>query len=104
MNILIRFSRGCATLGGGVEDSAFPYLQLSSQKENNNETWHKYSLYTYKHFGIKIYDVNSYTSRLLTLENFTVAKFFQKFYRKMVQDNIWEKSQTFDLLDSLVSE
>ena len=63
MNILVRFFGGSVTLGGGVEDSAFPYLQLSSQKKNNNQKWRKYSLYKYKHFGIKIYVVTSYISR-----------------------------------------
>ena len=35
---------------------------ISNQKDNNNQSRHKYSLYTNKHFGIKIYDVTLYIS------------------------------------------
>ena len=43
------FSGGSVTLGG-----MSPSLKLSNQKDTNNQTWHKYSLSTYKHFDIKI--------------------------------------------------
>lgn len=49
--ITTRVFRGFVTLGvvGGE--------QFSNQKDNNNQTWHKYSLFSHKHFSIKIYDV-----------------------------------------------